>query len=245
MQNFRLIPATAECIGHVLSFQGAQKFFGVLAAEYLRLVWRTCSFTIDPPDIYDRVNVPCIVAMWHGQHLMMPFFKRPPFRAKVLISRHRDGEINAVAAERLGIGTIRGSGSPGRDFLRKGGMTGFRGMLSALADGYNVAMTADVPKVSRIAGHGIVQLARASGRPIYPVASATSRRIELNNWDRTTINLPLGHFALAVGEPIGVEADADEAALDDARRKVEAGLNAATERAYAIVDARAQYLAAK
>jgi lysophospholipid acyltransferase (LPLAT)-like uncharacterized protein len=221
---------------HVLSFERAQKFIGVLAAEYLRLVWRTCSLTIDPPDIYDRVDVPCIVAMWHGQHLMMPFLKRPRFRAKVLISRHRDGEINAIAAERLGIGAIRGSGSLGRDFLRKGGMTGFRGMLSALADGYNVALTADVPKVSRIAGNGIVQLARASGRPIYPVAPATSRRIELENWDRTTVNLPFGRFALVVGEPIRVEADADEAAIDNARRKVQAGLDAATERAYAIVD---------
>ena len=245
LQNVGVIPTAAECIEYVLGFQRARKFIGVLAAEYLRVVWRTCSFTIDPPDIYDRVDVPCIVAMWHGQHLMMPFLKRPPFRAKVLISRHRDGEINAVAAERLGIGTIRGSGSLGRDFLRKGGVTGFRGMLSALADGYNVALTADVPKVSRAVGNGIVQLARASGRPIYPVAPATSRRIELNNWDRTTVNLPFGHFALVVGEPIRVEAYADEAALDDARRKVEAGLNAATERAYAIVDARSEGLAAK
>ena len=92
---------------------------------------------------------------------------------KVLVSRHRDGEINAIAAERLGIGIIRGSGTHGRDVHRKGGVRGFRGMLDALAEGYNVALTADVPKVSRIAGRGIVQLAQVSGRPIYPIAIAS------------------------------------------------------------------------
>jgi lysophospholipid acyltransferase (LPLAT)-like uncharacterized protein len=170
---------------------------------------------------------------------MMPFFKRQEHQVKVLISRHRDGEINAVAAERLGVEAIRGSGTTGRDFLRKGGVAGFKQMLEALGCGYNVALTADIPKVSRIAGRGIVQLARASGRPIYPVAVATSRRIQLHSWDRSVINLPFGRFAIAVGEPVRVAADADDNAMEDARRIVEARLNGTTERAYAIVDGRA------
>ena len=215
----------------------AQKSVGFLAAEYLRLVWKTCSFAIEPADFYDRVapDLPVIVAMWHGQHFMMPFFRRG-HRVKVLISRHRDGEINAITAERLGLKTIRASGASGRDIVRKGGVAGFRTMVEALADGWTVALTADVPKVSRVAGRGIVQLARASGRPIYPVAPATSRRIELDTWDRSAVNLPFGRFAFAVGEPIRVAADADDATLEEARRRVELGLNAATERAYAMVD---------
>ena len=100
-------------------------------------------------------------------------------------------------------------------------------------------MTADVPKVSRVAGRGIVQLARMSGRPIYPVAVATSRRIQLDNWDRSAINLPFGRFGIAGGEPVRVATDADEDALEAARRLVEERLNAATERVYAMVDGRA------
>ena len=86
---------------------------GAVAAWYLRLVWHTSRAVIEPPDIYQRVELPAILAMWHGQHFMAPFIKRgdPRHRAKVLISRHRDGEINARAAERLGVGTIRGSGA--------------------------------------------------------------------------------------------------------------------------------------
>jgi len=223
-------------------YRWVQRFLGVSAAEYFRLVRNTSCFGIDPVDIYDRVrpDMPAIVAMWHGQHFMMPFFKRQEHKVKVLISRHRDGEINAIAAERLGVEAIRGSGTSGRDFVKKGGVAGFKQMLDALGQGYNVALTADIPKISRVAGRGIVQLARASGRPIYPVAVATSRRIQLRNWDRTAINLPFGRFAIAVGEPVRVAVDADDLALEEARCLVETGLNCTTERAYAIAEGRAE-----
>ena len=113
-------------------------------------------------------------------------------------------------------------------------------MLEALGRGYNVALTADIPKVSRIAGRGIVQLARVSGRPIYPVAVATSRYVELRSWDRSVFNLPFSRFAVAVGEPIRVAPDAGDATLEDARRLVESRLNGTTERAYAIAEGRAK-----
>lgn len=215
-----------------------QKTVGFLAAEYLRLVHLTSPLVTDPPDIYKRADpdLPIILAMWHGQHFMAPFIKKEGYRAKTLISRHRDGEMNAIAAERLGVGTIRGSGDHGKEFHRKGGVTAYRQMLQALEQGYNVALTADVPKVSRIAGPGIVRLARDSGRPIYPIALASSRRIQLNNWDRTTINLPFSRMAGAVGEMIWVPRDADDVALEAARQKVQEQLNAATARAYAMVD---------
>jgi lysophospholipid acyltransferase (LPLAT)-like uncharacterized protein len=215
-----------------------QVTLGTLAAAYLQLVWKTSRFALDPPDIYEAVEpeLPLIVAMWHGQHFMAPFIKRAQHRVKVLISRHHDGEVNAIAAQRLGIATIRGSGDPGRRHDRKGGVAAFREMLAALAQGYNVALTADVPKISRIAGLGIVMLARESGRPIFPVAMATSLRIELDNWDRSAINLPFGRGAMVGGDRIRVPADADEAMLESYRLEVEAALNAVTARAYALVD---------
>ena len=220
---------------HSSAFQDA---VGTTAAWYLRFVWRTNRVTLDPPDIYEQVQIPAIIAMWHGQHFMAPFIKRdlPNHRAKVLISRHRDGEINARAAKRLGIGTIRGSGAHNREFHRKGGAAAFTEMLGALTEGYNVALTADVPKVARVAGFGVGKLAQHSGRPIYPVAIATSRRIELDNWDRSALNLPFGRLALVAAGPIFVPREADEAALESARHQVEDELNRVTARAYEIVD---------
>ena len=174
---------------------GSSARSGFLAAEYLRLVWLTNKFSFDPANVYEIVEPeqPAIFAFWHGQHFLTPFIKtKESHRAKVLISRHRDGEFNAIAAERLGIGTIRGSGDHGGAFHRKGGVGAFREMVQALEEGYNVASTADVPKRARVAGMGIIMLARESGRPIMPFAMATSRFIRLNNWDSTTINLPFG-----------------------------------------------------
>jgi len=60
--------------------------------------------------------------------------------------------------------------------------------------------------------------------------------VELNNWDRTAINLPFGRGGGVASEPLRVPADADGAALEAARRALEAALNAATARAYAIAD---------
>src|SRR5260370_42599119 len=94
-----------------------QRLIGLSAAEYLRLVWSTCRLTIEPADLYEAVepHQPVIVAIWHGQHFMVPFLSRG-HRVKVLISRHRDGEINAYAAELLAIGTVRGAGYHRRRF---------------------------------------------------------------------------------------------------------------------------------
>ena len=215
-----------------------QTALGAIGAAYLRLVWKTSRVTIEPADIYERIvpDLPIIVALWHGQHLMAPFLRRAEHRAKVLISRHRDGEINAIAVERLGSGTIRGSGDHGRRFDRKGGVGAFKGMLEALGEGYIVVLTADIPKVARVAGEGIVKLASVSGRPIYPAAVATSRRIEIDSWDRSAVNLPFSRLAIVAGSPIRVPDRADRATLEHYRSLVESELNAATARAYAIVD---------
>ena len=227
-----------KLLRNVLRSSWFQRAAGFLAAEFLRLVWLTNRFSIDPPDVYDMVEPmqPAILVFWHGQHFMTPFVKtKPSHRAKVLISLHRDGEFNAIAAERLGVGTIRGSGDHGSAFHRKGGVGAFKEMVRALAEGYNVALTADVPKRSRVAGLGIIMLARESGRPIIPFAMATSRFIRLNNWDRTTINLPFGRGALMGGDMILVSPDADGEVMETLRARVEASLNDATRRAYAKV----------
>ena len=219
-----------------------QETVGAAAAAYLRTVWRTSRVILEPANIYETVQMPAIIAMWHGQHFMAPFIKREELghRAKVLISRHRDGEINARAAMRLGIGTIRGSGAHNGEFHRKGGAAAFAEMLEALEQGWNVALTADVPKVSRVAGLGVVKLAQHSGRPIYPVAIASQRRIELANWDKSAVNLPGGRLAMVAAEAIFAPRNADDAALEGVRQQVERELNRITARAYEIADHNAR-----
>lgn len=201
------------------------------------MTWLTSRLTVEPADFYERIGIkqPFIITMWHGQHFMTPFIRRK-HRVKVLISRHRDGEINAHAAARLGVIPVRGSGDHGGRFDLKGGVAAFKSMLTALEEGYNMALTADVPKVARVVGLGVVLLGRASRRPIFPVAMASSRRIALRNWDRSTINLPFSRIAIVGGDPITVPADADDAGMEMCRAALQNRLATVTERAYEIVD---------
>lgn len=218
--------------------RAVQETLGFLLARYLDLVQATTRFQMDPPDIYDRIGpqMPVIAAMWHGQHFMVTFAKRPQDRAAALVSRSGDGEFNAIALRHLGVRAIRGSGARKASQIRdKGGIRALIGMSRALADGEMVVMTADVPKVSRVCGPGVVALARMSGRPICPVAVVSSRRIDFRSWDHASIGLPFGRGAIVIGEPVYVPADADEATLEQARLQVQQGLDDAHARAYGLV----------
>jgi lysophospholipid acyltransferase (LPLAT)-like uncharacterized protein len=219
--------------------RAVQSTLGRLLAGYLRLVERTNRFVWEPADAYDRIGpLPVIVAMWHGQHFMVPFAKRPQDPAAALVSRSGDGEFNAIALQHLGIRAVRGSGARRRTKIReKGGVAALRGLLKALEQGENVVMTADVPKVSRVCGEGIVTLARLSGRPVVPVAVVTSRRIDFNSWDSASIGLPFGHGAIVIGDAIPVPRDADAATLEAERLKIERELDAVHARAYALIGA--------
>jgi lysophospholipid acyltransferase (LPLAT)-like uncharacterized protein len=217
-----------------------QEAFGLLLAGYLRLVERTSRFTTVPADLdaYVKGRTPVIAAMWHGQHLMMPLARPATFGPlAVLISRHEDAGAQAVAARRLGITPIRGSGGPVDRQYYKGGAPAMRALLRQLDDGASVALTADVPKRARVAGMGIVALAKLSGRPIVPTAVVMSRRIQFNTWDRATLGLPFGRAVVVVGDIIEVAADADDAAMERARVAVQEGLDDAHRRGYAMVGA--------
>ncbi|MBN9440216.1 lysophospholipid acyltransferase family protein [Bosea sp. (in: a-proteobacteria)] len=224
----------------LLKTRFAQEALGRSLAWYLRLVRRTNRFVTEPADIYERVRpeLPLIIAMWHGQHIMIPFARPDWMPACSLVSRHGDGGFNAVALRELGIGAIRGSGAMGKKVREKGGAPAFLAMMRRLAAGETMVLTADIPKRARVCGAGIVALARASGRPIHPIAVVTSRRIDFNSWDRASIGLPFGRGAIVVGEAVSVARDADEATCEAARLAVQAGLDAAHERAYALIGAR-------
>jgi lysophospholipid acyltransferase (LPLAT)-like uncharacterized protein len=224
----------------ILKTRVAQETLGRLLAGYLKLVRRTNRIVIEPAGIYDQVrpDLPLIIAMWHGQHIMIPFARPDWMPACSLVSRHGDGGFNAVALRQLGIGAIRGSGALGRKIREKGGASAFLAMVRRLAAGDTMVLTADIPKRARVAGPGIIALAKASGRPIHPVAVVTSRRIDFKSWDRASIGLPFGRCAIVVGDAIRVARNADEATSEAARRALEAGLDAVHARAYALVGAR-------
>jgi len=211
---------------------------GYLLFTHVRLVgWTNRLIRIPDASFFEPLEKqPVIVAVWHGEHFLVPFFGWRKDKLNVLVTVHRDGEIVVRAGHRFGLKFIRGSGDHGAEFMRKKALRAFTTMLRLLKQGESVLTTADVPKVSRVAGLGIVTLAKHSGCPIIPVAMVTSRRRRLSNWDRTAINLPFGRMVMVRGEPIHVPRDADDAALEGIRRTVEERLNAVTAHAYSVAD---------
>lgn len=83
------------------------------------------------------------------------------YRAKVLISQHRDANSTPLRPSEA-VSSIRGSGDHSGAFHRKGGVGAFREMVQALGENWNVATTADVPARARVAGLGLIMLARES-----------------------------------------------------------------------------------
>ena len=207
---------------------------GAVVAGYIGLVERTSA----PPPLMERyavtmlANQPMIIAMWHGQFMLLPTMTRLGVRTKAMLALHRDAEGLAYALRRFGIELIRGAGASakGKD---RGGSHAFRAAVHALEEGFSVAMTADVPPgPARRAGHGIVTLAKVSGRPILPVAMASSRYWALPTWSRMTVNLPGSQLGASFGTPIHVPADASPELLEALRREVETQMNIATVDAY-------------
>lgn len=221
----------------VLRSRGFQAFACSAVYRFLRFVHRTSPAVpsgLDGPAFLAQ-HGPVILAMWHGQHFMVPFHWPQGWPLDALISKSVDAEINALFLQRFNIGTVRGSG--GRDETQKldrGGAKALLQLRRALSEGRSVAMIADIShKKAREAGEGVVTLAKLTGRPIVPVAHTTSRRhIFRKSWDKAALNLPFGRSALAVGAPMHFGPDAD---IAQARAALTAALDAVTDEAARMV----------
>jgi len=186
---------------------------------YIRFVYLTSRWSVEGSDWTSRLTREgrtFIGAFWHGRLLMMPLAWHGLAPFHMLISAHRDGRIIAGAMTYFGIETIAGS-------TNRGGSSALREILKRLKEGGCVGITPDGPRgPAMTVSIGIVNIARLAGVPIVPVTYATSRRRELASWDRFHLALPFGRGVFLFGEPIEIDAELDEAGLEDVRCLIEA-----------------------
>src|SRR5262245_28509208 len=134
-----------------------------------------------------------ILAFWHAQQLMIPFGYRGT-GSHVLISQHRDGEIIARIIARFGHQSVRGSST-------RGGAKAMRELIRLGRSSVDLVVTPDGPQGPRqVVKLGIVQLAKATGLPIVPLAFSCSKknfsRVGIGSWSR--IHSPTVHIAGAL-----------------------------------------------
>jgi hypothetical protein len=186
----------------------AQAMLAALLGGYLAFALRTTRWTLDGQEHFRPfgAGTPAVFAFWHeflplmpGLSLIarkLPFYRPTPIHT--LVSQHRDGRFIGAVVRRFGIRPILGSSS-------RGGAAGLRNLLAVLRQGDLIGITPDGPRgPRRQAAFGVAQLAALSGVPVVPLAARTSRRVQLNTWDRMPVPLPFGRGVVVCGPAISV-----------------------------------------
>lgn len=165
-----------------------------------------------------------ILAFWHNRMLLMPF----PYRGQkacIMNSIHRDGEIISRVIQHFGIVSVRGSST-------RGWVGGLKGMIEAYQYGYDLIIVPDGPRGPRYqAKPGVLQLARATGAPVYPVTYGAAWHTTIGSWDRLLVPFPFSRVAYIVGQPISVPADASAELMETKRQELEMSLQTITAQA--------------
>jgi lysophospholipid acyltransferase (LPLAT)-like uncharacterized protein len=200
--------------------------YRLIAALGSTLRWRT-----EGLDHLDRIKASGrqpIMAFWHGRILPATYY----FRRRgivVITSENFDGEWIAGIIERFGYGTARGSTS-------RGARTALRQLTRDIGAGRPVGFTLDGPRgPARVAQPGAIWLAKATGNPVLPFHLEADRSWTLDSWDRTQIPRPFATVSIAMGEPLDVSKDADEAGIEAARLQLEGRLRTLESRALELI----------
>jgi lysophospholipid acyltransferase (LPLAT)-like uncharacterized protein len=200
--------------------------YPVIAALGSTFRWRRAG--LEHLDAVTRSGRQPIMAFWHGRILPATVY----FRRRgivVITSENFDGEWIAGIIERFGYGTARGSTS-------RGAVKALVQLKRDMAAGKPAAFTLDGPRgPSQVAQPGAVWLAKATGNPIIPFHIESDRHWTATSWDRTQIPKPWSKVAIAIGEPIEVPPDSDDAAREQTRLTLEARLRSLEARALAML----------
>jgi lysophospholipid acyltransferase (LPLAT)-like uncharacterized protein len=178
---------------------------------------------------------PVIPVYWHDSQLFCVKYllgeRARGLKLGFLISPSVDGELPAMIARRAGFEVLRGSSS------HTGAQT-LRAYYQAIKDGISTSINPDGPRGPRREfKQGAVLLSQMLGKPILPVATASSRTLHLRTWDRFMLPLPFARVAIAVGPARTVPRGLDGAGLERWQRELTEALLALEREAEAALRA--------
>ena len=169
--------------------------------------------TVDEGNYFDTPGGK-IFCLWHGRPLG-PTARMRGEDLTVLISLSRDGELINSILRSMGFPALRGSTGPS-------GARVLAACIKLLRGGRALAVTPDGPRgPSGVAQPGVVAMARKSGCALVPTGSSARPRILLKSWDQFVVPLPFARALTLFGEPIYVPPDADEAAVEAFRQRLQ------------------------
>lgn len=193
---------------------------GAIGAYTMKGVLATARFETEGAEhwraLVDRGEA-FIFVLWHGRLLPLTYVHREQ-GVVALISASRDGEYIARMVRHWGYLVARGSSS-------RGGDRALRDLLRHARAGRSLAITPDGPRGPRERiKPGVMLLAQRTGLPLLPIAAGADRAWWFEGWDRFLVPKPFARIRVAYGAPHYVARDADEAAVEAARARLEAAM---------------------
>lgn len=202
---------------------------GILGWIVIHTIGRTWRYEIHGYENFKKLEeqkLPIIHAFWHGRILAGMYFWRNR-GIVVLTSENKDGEYIAQVIHHFGYGSSRGSTS-------KGAVKGTIGLIRTLKSGVHVAFAVDGPRGPRYqVQQGVTWLASYSQHPILPFHFEAKRAKKFSSWDQFQVPLPFTKVHVEIAEPMFLEKDLPEEALEQKRVELETTLNVLRERAEA------------
>jgi hypothetical protein len=117
----------------------------------------------------------------------------------LLVSNSKDGNLLESVLSGEGLKFIRGS-------TGQSGSLAVKRLVSELRSGQSIGLAVDGPKGPHGAiQEGVIAISRLSGCPIVPLTMNYSRKINLNNWDKTALPIPFSKTIVTAGEKIHCE----------------------------------------
>ncbi|HPF25855.1 MAG TPA: lysophospholipid acyltransferase family protein [Steroidobacteraceae bacterium] len=211
-----------------------------LGLGLIRFWWRTCKVVRIVGDHHLSAalqRVPSVIPVFWHQHLLfcskyLLEQRERGVHVGFLISPSVDGELGAMAAQRLGAVAIRGSST------HTGART-LRDFYEALVkQNVSAVVTPDGPRGPRFQfKSGAIVLSQMSGRPLLPMAYAASRATTFH-WDKFVLPWPFCRIAIAIGEPRQIPKQLDAAAVEHWQRELAQDLHRLYREAKATLEER-------
>ena len=193
---------------YITSLSISKFIISILGALYIHLVFFTSNVKLKNRRNIDsalKKRKSFIYSFWHDQLLMCPLTWDNDSEIKVLISKHRDGDIISKVISILGFGSIRGSTNKPEKNKNKGSLRAVRQIIKSLNDNISIGISPDGPKGPRHrVSDGIIHIARLSEKEIIPVGIGFKKKWILNTWDRFIIPQIFNEICFVWGKPMKV-----------------------------------------
>ena len=193
-------------IKYFSSFRLIQTLISLIGSIYVLTVYKTSKVNLKNRKKIENLlerKESFIYSFWHDQLLMCPLTWQSNSSIKVLISKHRDGDIIAQLISNLGFEAIRGSTHKTNKIKNKGGLLSARKMIKSLKNGISIGISPDGPKGPRHkVSEGILSISRLSKSVILPVGIGFKKKWVLNTWDKFIIPKPFNEITVVWGDPI-------------------------------------------